>query len=903
MSSSVANFISVPSPTPIDASHFVGPTATDAPLLDITSYPHLSVDTCSVVSPAAADTSLLDSPSIVPSTSVDTCTLAGPTANDTQLLDGSSTHAVDTCRLAGPTAADASLLDSPSSFPSTSVDTCTLAGPTANDTQLLDGSSTRAVSTSTAHSVDTSATSWPQAAFLFDVVTALHPEASRLEFDNVLHRVATDAQLGMSDTDAIRWGDEYFSSLANTDEFSALNDAADLDSASLDLSSADPIAVIAAARMAAVAPNRLSSARVRAVTAPLRDHIRRFGLPDDSSFALPIDWDQFLRDIDLASDFGDNGVPIHTDPSFCLSSATGPCPKRYGLVHSAINAHVLKNRQSAFCVLLHRSSLDSAPRHVMNLGLAPKYGKAQGRLTSDASGVADPSGRRRRRTKTRGPTPLNTKWVAEEASRLYGEIRHPSLRDIIRTILRLAAIHGWDVLVIFKDDLKGFYQQCSFRPSHAHKMVFQVFHPLRQLCSPLWLMVSLAGNFGWSALPMVMEVITRLLRACIGWLIFGFMLMYVDDIIVITTMSALDRDRYLVLKTITDLLGPDAHAPEKYECTFVADNPNAPRAIDILGWSIDLSTRRVSVAYKNQIRALHWFLEADVDSPMCLQEKERLCSLAERYSAVFPELRILMPALYSMLGGKARMSRGTLIRIPARARLAILLWRAYLIASEIDRDRCLPLGRPLIAFGTRPPRCLVEFDGSLDGLGWRIYDTVSETWVTAAYMVTPPGHIPARDSTYQNTMELTALSLGLFHAVLLGWGHSMIHIRGDSVSTLSWVTSLNFTSQLAMNASALFVAVCTYGDIHIGDDTYITTDENFVCDKLSRCDPEAAARAGPCGPPGFLPPNVSAVDPFDTLLSMASPSAPLSTPAHFLDLWSNLRRVVVSASVISGQKT
>ena len=98
-------------------------------------------------------------------------------------------------------------------------------------------------------------------------------------------------------------------------------------------------------------------------------------------------------------------------------------------------------------------------------------------------------------------------------------------------------------------------------------------------------MVSLACNFGWSALPIVMEVITRLLRACIGWLIFGFMLMYVDDIIVVTTLSALARDRYLVLKTITDLLGPDTHAPEKYECTFVADNPDAPCAVDILGWT------------------------------------------------------------------------------------------------------------------------------------------------------------------------------------------------------------------------------------------------------------------------------------------------------------------------------
>jgi len=734
---------------------------------------------------------------------------------------------------------------------------------------------------------------------LLDIISSIQPGFAQEEFDAVIQRVSNEAQLGMSDEDAIQWGEDYFQTLPGGSELHGLTHAANVDTAQLDPMYAHPLAALASARMTSMAPHRLSSTRVQAVTAKLRNHIQRYGIPDTSRFALPIDFAQFERDIALASDFGDYGVPIHTDPSFQLSSATGPCSTRYRLVHTAINAHVLKNRQSGFCILLHRHALDNVLCQIMNLSLAEKYGKAQGLLVSDASSTSSSPPHRRGRG-IPAPIPLNTKWVAEEAERIYGPIHHPTLRDIIRAILRFADAHGWDAIVIFKDDLKGFYQQCSFRPSDVHKMVFQVSYPPQPSKQCQWLMVSLAGNFGWSAMPFVMEVITRLLRVLIGWLIFGLMLMYVDDIIVITTQKAFESDRRHVLKTVTDLLGPDSHAPEKFESTHDPTNPEAPHKIDILGWSVNVDTQRVAVAQKNQVRALWWFLLVDVNNGLTLHERERLCSLAERYSAVFPELRILMPAMYQMLGGKSRLPHGARIKIPPQARLAILLWQVYLIMSESDRDRCLPLGRPLIAFGTRPPRGLVEFDGSLDGLGWRLYDSSTESWVASAFMRIPSAHLPVRDPTYQNTMELTALALALFHAIELGWSHSMLHIRGDSRSALTWAKTLNFKSTFAMGASALFVAVCTYGDIHIGEDIHWTTDENFVCDLLSRGDPAAAQERGDCGP--NPPRDVSLQSPFQDLLLGCSPAQPLSSPQHFIDLWATFRHVVISSTLTNDMR-
>jgi len=80
---------------------------------------------------------------------------------------------------------------------------------------------------------------------------------------------------------------------------------------------------------------------------------------------------------------------------------------------------------------------------------------------------------------------------------------------------------------------------------------------------------------------------------------------------------------------------------------------------------------------------------------MTFHDRERLCSYAERHSAVYTELRILMSDIYLMLGGKDRVHPDTLIPTPPRARMAIFLWQLYLMEAELDRDNGIPLGRPM----------------------------------------------------------------------------------------------------------------------------------------------------------------------------------------------------------------
>ena len=737
---------------------------------------------------------------------------------------------------------------------------------------------------------------------IFQLVQSIQPDVTRAEFTAAAGRVQSDAAFGLSEEAASAWGVQYFVA-RGTSERIALDDAAASDASTLRLSDPDPIFSLASQRFQASYPDRLNPDRVREATGPLLDIIANGGCPPDSAFALPVDWSQFIRDIQIATLFGTSGIPIHVDPSWSPSASFGPCPAKYRRVHSAINAHVLGDRANQFCVLLPMSFVSDyqqrAPLgrqfHIQNFGLAAKNGKPQGRLTCNCSGAGCPLHRRSPRFRTAASRqgvpppvcPLNTDFVVTRAIELYGEINHPTLVQIIRTILRAAALYGWDNLVIFKDDLMAFYRLLSFDPRDVHKMSFQAFHPpTSSHCQ--WVVVGLSGNFGWSALPMAMEVITRLLRVLIGWLISGFMLMYVDDIMIITSRAQATSDRAIALAQIAGLLGPHAHAPEKYEST---DTPGQPRKIDILGWCINLDTRTVSVAYKNQVRALHWFMAVDISKPVHLEERERLCSLAERYSAVFPELRVLMSAMYAMLGGKTRANRGLPIPLPPRSRLAIDLWRTFLMSSEIDRDRGLPLGRPLSAFGIAPPAGILEFDGSLDGLGWRLWCGSTHEWVTAAYFTPPPNHLPARNSSYQNTMELTALAFGLLHALSLGWRDCTLHIRGDSDTVLHWAKSTNFRSSFVVASSALLIAVCKYGNIHIGDAEWLSTTDNFVCDALSRNDPASADARGASA----LGPSINlSNDPlFQSMCEACSPArSPVST-LEFFAMWARFRHSIL----------
>ena len=676
-----------------------------------------------------------------------------------------------------------------------------------------------------------------------------------------------------------QWGLRYFEE-QGLHPVGSLSTAIAVDSEELRV--AGSLEALARSRMERAASDRISSLRVMEATRPLVHLLDSGWPPPASKFAKPIDWERFREDIAIACDIGDNGVEVPTDPSFLPSPKPGRCPRRYSEALTAINAHVHANRSLGFSILLHPAQLQGTEVHVQNVGFASQHGKDKGRMTSNCSAVAV-HGFSYKRARVRNPRksvilPLNTAAVRDAATAKWGAIDHPSLRDIARMICRAAREHGWDVIVVFKEDVRGFYQLVWFHPAYVRLMCFQLFLTAED-ATPAAYCVSLAGNFGWSAMPMVMEVITRLLRAIIGFLIVGLMLMYVDDIIGVSPRASWKSDRQKAIDSLQLLLGPRAHAEEKGDST----EGTKERTIDVIGWNIDLVRRQVTVSRKNQLRAIYWFTSVDLNNRLDFHTKERLCSLAERYSHVFSELRLLMPSMYAMLGGRNRVDPGVLIPTPARSIWAIRIWRIYLAAAEADFQAGEHVGRPLEWYEEHEAVRTVEFDGSLRGLGWRLFQ--SDVCVASAYITTPARHLPALDSSFQNTMELTALTMALIHAATLGWQQCGVQLRGDSDTVLHWSQAERFRSDHALGSAALFMTVCRHFQFHIHSSSqWLSTDDNVVCDHLSRSRPREAEAAGDCGPHG--PINFSDSNLFSTAMQQCRP-VPIETlsEADFIDSW------------------
>ena len=170
------------------------------------------------------------------------------------------------------------------------------------------------------------------------------------------------------------------------------------------------------------------------------------------------------------------------------------------------------------------------------------------------------------------------------------------------------------------------------------------------------------------------------------------------------------------------------------------------------------------------------------------------------------------------------------------------LWLAYLLHSEAQVATNAAQGRDLDSFRPRTDRVIIEFDGSLKGIGARVIHPGEpgsngvETVISAC--AAPFSTFDLGDDTsYQNGVELLALAAGLALAVKSGFAGYEIHLRGDSMTVLSWVSSGRdgAASTIAYPAMMIVVALAEQWDLAFDTAfTHLASVDNEICDKLSR---------------------------------------------------------------------
>jgi hypothetical protein len=117
------------------------------------------------------------------------------------------------------------------------------------------------------------------------------------------------------------------------------------------------------------------------------------------------------------------------------------------------------------------------------------------------------------------------------------------------------------------------------------------------------------------------------------------------------------------------------------------------------------------------------------------------------------------------------------------------MWRVYLVWSELQALQGKPWGRPLESFRERSTNYILEFDDSLQGVGFRLF-LVGVTYCAGRL---------------QNTMELAAVVCGLAKLIRLVKGNYGVSLRGGV--GMDAQSRTGFHSSRAQGAAMVFVLV------------------------------------------------------------------------------------------------
>ena len=92
-----------------------------------------------------------------------------------------------------------------------------------------------------------------------------------------------------------------------------------------------------------------------------------------------------------------------------------------------------------------------------------------------------------------------------------------------------------------------------------------------------------------------------------------------------------------------------------------------------------------------------------------------------------------------------------------------MMWRAFVLLLIANPSQ---LSRPMESFRQQPAQFIIRYDASLTSLGVGLYEVTDNRLVIYTALQLP--FTVDNDSSNQNTMEFTAVVLGL----LLAWRHS-----------------------------------------------------------------------------------------------------------------------------------
>lgn len=613
------------------------------------------------------------------------------------------------------------------------------------------------------------------------------------------------------------------------------------------------LAALARLRQDKRAPHRLSVDRIAATFGA--DGTRVPGL-------LPADFAHLQR-------FATHGIDLFLPRTFVRCPRPPPLRTKYKLVAPAVNKLVHAQHSEGTVVLLPLAAALQIPEiHFSAQHWTVKRGKPQGRIICDVANSDAPPA-----------TPLNGREEEGERAELrdrieahWGTISHPTLHSLMCMVSAAADEHGWDSILLWKKDLQGAFNLLWFAPTMVHLLAFLLTNDV--------VVIHLAGMFGWVGMPFAFEVITRCLRILVAAVISGRSAMYVDDLMAVSHRSRLHSDTSAADHAICGLLGPSAVAAGKDE---------SGRALDWIGWHVNLDTKCVTLSQRNLCLTTYAFFSFDLEQRLTLSQVQRMASLASRCSLLARQMRPYTKALYdcASLYASSHIAR----RLSGPATSDVCMWRAFLVAAHFDCER---LARPIVSFLPRAASVRMEYDASLTAfaVGVSVLDGARVRLLAFAALASP---FPAtEESRLQNTYEFLAVVLGLLLARRCRLANFSYDLLGDNVSSLRWASTDRAASSLARTANIALTVLASDIDAVVASTIHVPGVDNVTYDRLSR-----GASALDVGLDPTLQVHLPSHHPIAQYIALCNPLTDVPTATAHLQLTAALGVILADPSFYS----
>jgi hypothetical protein len=590
--------------------------------------------------------------------------------------------------------------------------------------------------------------------------------------------------------------------------------------------------------------------------------------------SLSLDNPEIPKLVELA-----RGMPTELPPGF---ECNGKLPSKgfsgsYEKVAPAFHKLLMAIHEKGLAIIL--TAVMAFHVFGLHFGVArwiPKTGKEEGRPIVDLTHCTG--------------DPLNSDYAKEKADEHWGAIVHPTIMDLATMIVEAVEEERetnpevkMEDFVLLKMDLEAAYTLLNINAAHASKFAVQLIGGL--------VFIFLCGVFGWGSTPACFQVVTRALDFEIKKVFRGRSKWYVDDLMAVCLPAHLEFNKGAATKICTGLLGSKAVAQRKTEVA---------KRLVFIGYAVDVETGMVSLSEKNLLRMVYGFFTVDLKRKVPVRVVEKLASWSSRYGAICPAMKPFSRALYSLIGGLT--NRCALIPFTVEAQRAVRMWRAMLVLLAEDETK---FGKTIESFvSDSNPRIIVEFDASLSGAGLLWYQRQGED---DSEVSIGGGAVDLRglgfgsDASFQNTAEFIAMIVGVLGLLQMGIRDVAIEVRGDSETALTWAAKGRPKGDLATNAAMVFALLCIIGGFRVTMDSWISGEDNWRCDKLSRLGERGQlgdVRRALDEMDRAATPVIALGEPVLNLLTLCNPNTEMVEDADFNLFWSGIKNNI--ESIVAG---